>query len=143
MRPLLLLIALSLTASVAVAQDQATLGIEAVFQKPEQHCQIQVMRPLRIKLDARRETTVEPTSDDAGLISVTGAREATILPTRLLILAESDRLPRRVPIRWKPEILHEPKGGASAIYVGGHFRLPPSTPPGLYRAVIELQAFCE
>lgn len=143
MRAFSLLIALMAVASVAAAQDQTTLSVQAIFERPEQRCQIQVTRPLRITLDARRETSVEPTSDDAGLISVKGAREATILPARLLILAESDRLPRRVPIKWKPEILRQNQADGTLVRVGGHFRLPPSTPPGLYHAVIELQAFCE
>lgn len=138
-----LLFILALVAIDVRAQEQATLGVSAVLREPEQRCRIEASRPLRIVLDARRETSIDPTSDNAGLIIVRGASEATILPTRLLILAESDRLPRRVPIKWRPAILHESKATETLVRVGGHFRLPPSTPPGLFHAVIELQAFCE
>lgn len=139
-----LLFILALIAVETRAQEQATLGVNAVFREPEQRCRIEALRPLHLTFRGKNEAVVTPASSDAGAVIFIGrVKEAMLVPSRLLLLARSDRLPRRVPIRWEPEIERLIKPDGIEVRIGGRFRLPPSAPPGLYRAVIELQAYCE
>ena len=125
------------------AQEQNTLDVKVLLQKPQGSCGVEILRPLRIRFDARGEVFVDPESDEAGSIQFLGTRQARVWTRRPIILAESSRLPRQIPIRWEPTYTQIREQENIKVYIGGYFRIPPSTPPGLYRATVELMTFCE